>query len=376
MKETQQKIIDFIEDDEEIEEKLQNLRFFIDDLEIKKNIHKFRSFLYLVANISNNYHRSKDFFSKIAKIILILKNLITQKLTNSEIFNIFENNKRIILFLYEEKIIEIDEYIAKLIISKKFYEKKYSYYFFKEIKPFLDNSMIRKHLKYDFLTDDFDEKRKEGENENYLPTIIRNDSIEDFIIFVNQNNYPLNSVIPISIYETNSFLIGKTPTLIEYSAFFGSVQIFTYLYKNKVKMKLSLWIYAIHGNNPEMIHLLVNILKLDDKNYICCLKEAIKCHYNEMTNYILNNLLTQKVENENLGHHLNSTIFHYYNFAFFPESFTDKYIFFYACQYDHFFIVEFLLETKKIELNLTVISTQILYLMKFQIKKNSYNFLI
>ena len=86
MKETQQKIIDFIEDDEEIEEKLQNLRFFIDDLEIKKNIHKFRSFLYLVANISNNYHRSKDFFSKIAKIILILKNLITQKLTNSEIF--------------------------------------------------------------------------------------------------------------------------------------------------------------------------------------------------------------------------------------------------------------------------------------------------
>ena len=48
----------------------------------------------------------------------------------------------------------------------------------------------------------------------------------------------------------------KTPTLIEYSTFFGSIQIIQYLKYNKVPLTNSLWLYAIHSNNTEVIHFL------------------------------------------------------------------------------------------------------------------------
>ena len=72
--------------------------------------------------------------------------------------------------------------------------------------------------------------------------------------------------------KKNSFLINKTPTLIEYSAFFGSIQIFRYLYQNRVEVFSTIWLYAIHGKNPEIIHFLEenNILP-SDKSYQKCL---------------------------------------------------------------------------------------------------------
>ena len=49
---------------------------------------------------------------------------------------------------------------------------------------------------------------------------------------------------------------NKNTTLIEYSAFYGSIQIFNFLRMNNVELSPSLWLYAIHGNNAELIHLL------------------------------------------------------------------------------------------------------------------------
>ena len=48
----------------------------------------------------------------------------------------------------------------------------------------------------------------------------------------------------------------KKITLIEYAAFFGSIQIFNYLKLNKISLTPSLWKYAIHGNNAEIIQIL------------------------------------------------------------------------------------------------------------------------
>lgn len=50
--------------------------------------------------------------------------------------------------------------------------------------------------------------------------IIRKDEIEKFISIVKKENLPLQSDIKHSIFETNSFLLNKTSTLIEYAAFF------------------------------------------------------------------------------------------------------------------------------------------------------------
>ena len=49
-----------------------------------------------------------------------------------------------------------------------------------------------------FLSPEFDEKLKIGENDSYICHLIRNDSIEKYVIFVNQTNLNLlNKVIHI-----------------------------------------------------------------------------------------------------------------------------------------------------------------------------------
>ena len=95
----------------------------------------------------------------------------------------------------------------------------------------------------------------------------------------------------------------KIPTLIEYATFFGSIQIFNFLCINQVAFDSSLWSYAIHSNNAEMIHILEsknntdNFIS-DDKTYEGIFIESIKCHHNDFANYIKDNLLNQKISNE------------------------------------------------------------------------------
>ena len=93
--------------------------------------------------------------------------------------------------------------------------------------------------------DTFEKKCLEGENDSYICTLIRNDSVEEFITNFSQ--------ISNSIFETNLFLIENIPTIIEYASFFGSIQIFQYLKYNNIKLEPSLWLCAIHGKNAEII---------------------------------------------------------------------------------------------------------------------------
>ena len=71
----------------------------------------------------------------------------------------------------------------------------------------------------------FDEKRRIGENDSYVCELIRNDSIEEFVSYVNQNNISVkNARIKDSLFETNTFFIKKNPTFFEYATFFNSIQ--------------------------------------------------------------------------------------------------------------------------------------------------------
>ena len=96
---------------------------------------------------------------------------------------------------------------------------KYNDYLCPEIKKFngFENVLNSK---------DFEENRRVGENHNYICKLIRNDSLIEFIQYVNQTNFSISLKINHSIFETKSFLLKNEPTLIEYSAFFGSIQIF------------------------------------------------------------------------------------------------------------------------------------------------------
>ena len=167
-------------------------------------------------------------------------------MSNFEIYDIFKSSKLLLLILFKNQIITVDENISQHLLSK------YSYFFYPEIKPFIsegEKTVIEKNFSEIDLNDLslIEEKRQIGENDSILCSLIRKNSIDEFVAFVNQQNIPLDSRIPASIYETHSFLLkNKNPKLIEYAAFFGSIQTFQYLKMNDVQLKPSLLLFAIH----------------------------------------------------------------------------------------------------------------------------------
>ncbi|KAK8864085.1 hypothetical protein M9Y10_011781 [Tritrichomonas musculus] len=126
-----------------------------------------------------------------------------------------------ILLLIQNNLLKIDSYISEEIIKSE----TDRLFFYPEIKPFLKEETIVKIeelIKKDpNLMNSFELKRDKGENDSYISKLIRQDLIAEFVAHVNQANISLSeTIITPSIFETNSFLLDKEPTLIEYAAFF------------------------------------------------------------------------------------------------------------------------------------------------------------
>ena len=128
MKKIQQNLLDFLDNERDEEEIFQNLKTILDDLKICDNQNQLKSLLYLLSKISNNHHRGPNFFNKIEKILLLFKNDIKKFYSNWDIFFIFKENKRMILFLINEQIINIDKQIARKFATPEYEQQKYSYY--------------------------------------------------------------------------------------------------------------------------------------------------------------------------------------------------------------------------------------------------------
>ena len=144
-------------------------------------------------------------------------------------------------------------------------------FIYPEIKDKIDKKLLKKitenrqEIFDNFNEEEFNKRRQVGENHNYLCKLIREDAIVDFITYVNQTNWPLTGQIKESLFETNIFFYESyrnffysddQPTLLEYAFFFGSVNVVKYLTINGAKLTYTLWPYAIHSNNAELIHLL------------------------------------------------------------------------------------------------------------------------
>ena len=141
----------------------------------------------LLSKMAQNYHRDTTIDNKIERILKTYKNSIKQSLSNLEIFKIFEKNKQILLFLIKEGIIIFDENIIKNIICKKYKDgTRLCHFFYTEIKSIVENEIIE-IIKNELLKqnpnifDKFEENRKIGQNDSYICSLIRNDSIIEFI---------------------------------------------------------------------------------------------------------------------------------------------------------------------------------------------------
>ena len=214
---------------------------------------------------------------------MYFKEDIKQNFSNLEIFNIFSKNKKILYFMFEKNMIIPDDSIIDILAkpSNNIYLMPVIEMYYTD-QPFLDDDQEKK------------EKRKSGENDSTIAKLIREDSVEEFITYITKQNYKPNCKISKSHFETNPLLNSKEPTLIEYAAFFGSIQIFRYLAMNDADLTPSLWIYSIHSRNSELIHIIEEFqVELDENTLEKCIIEAIKCHHNDFATAMIQILFIQ-----------------------------------------------------------------------------------
>ena len=353
-------------DDEFRKKTFEKLIKVIGSQQIEGDAEEMRQFLEIIKSIGEHHHRSQQFNERMSQLLFHYKDQIRQTLLNSEIFHIFENNKKIVHFLIKKDIITVSEEISEYILYKiENNGKRYCHFFIPELEKILSEEKM-KIVKKELLKENpniftnYEEKREEGENDSYICSLIRQDSVEDFITHVNRYNIsPLSQITP-SIFETNPFLIDNTNTsLIEYSAFFGSIQIFRYLLMNNAELTPSLWLYAIHSKNAELIHLLESNEvpppkskrnKKEEKsntNYEECLIESIKCHHNDIADYIENNFINQTEKDSEEKEEIISNCIKYHNYLHFQKDIIIDHGFFYLSFYHYDQLFEHLLKFKE-----------------------------
>ena len=115
----------------------------------------------------------------------------------------------------------------------------------------------------------------------------------------------------------------------------------------------SLWLYAIHSNNAELIHLLEKLhieIKTaeEEKLYKECFIESIKCHHNEIANYFINNYLQREDE-----YSADTFIqcLKYFNFSFLQNELVNESSFCYLCFFDYYSLVNELLTSRDVDIN-------------------------
>ncbi|KAK8835254.1 hypothetical protein M9Y10_039802 [Tritrichomonas musculus] len=362
-------ILEFLENsDENLDDTANDIYF--ERLSPIEDCENMKDFLRIIKNISDEHHRDTNFITRTKQLLLHYKQQIKQTLSNEEIFNLFADNKLLVHFLLTNDIIKMTDKICYEMMNKyESEDNRYCHFFYTELEQFLGEEKmksVKNELldKSEIIFDNYDLKRQEGENDSYICAMIRNDSVEEFISYVTRSNYSLSSKITPSIFETNSFLIEKNEmTLIEYSAFFGSIQIFQYLMMNKVELKPSLWLYVIHSNNADLFHILEtnkvcppefekeNEKELNKSNnkYLRILIESIKCHHNDFANYIQNTFLFQEEKDPKRDETIIFNCIKYHNYYFFETETIKDYGFFGLSIYKYKELFNLLLKEKEEE---------------------------
>ena len=147
-------LLSFLENNQENDFNFNYLIQNIRSEKLESNREELEHFLRLIINISNNHCRKGNLIQKVEKIILNLKDEITQTFSNSEVFNIFNSNKLILIFLLDNKILKFDDNICTEVMYKiDLNEKEYCLFFYPEIKSSVSEDKIERITKELFEID-------------------------------------------------------------------------------------------------------------------------------------------------------------------------------------------------------------------------------
>ena len=375
MKKAHALLLDFLEKEEYLDEDYDNLIKLYDELNFKSKKEYLEEFLILISTISKNHHHNRTFYTKIIKILDKYEQDISRNFTSHEIFQIFKNSKRILLYFIEKKMIIITKDIADVMLNPKHIKFYYDSYFYPELKDFVKQKPDIKYI------DRFEELRQIGENEDEACKIIRSDSVKDFEDFVKRSNKSSvqNIFFPLTIYETSWAILRKGAWLTDYAAYSGSFNIFNYLVSQNAGLKQDLWIFAIHGNNIQILERLKQtIMKPYADTRMRSLIESYKCHHIKVTDFVWKNYFQKvkkksdvdfdvdvdDVEEEDYDDFDNGLFnrfvyaFKYHNYSCFPKNLNKAAFFYDLCQFNYVRIVELFLQSNdfKFDVNVRVIS--------------------
>lgn len=279
----QKALLDYLDNDDNDEVLLKVFFDQISEHQMNESPQIVTEILYLLADVSTFHHRTSQFFEKIEKIILYFDNILRDHYSNEEFYNLFRNSRRALLILQEHNYFKFDTGIIESLNGIDHIAKKFREYFKLEILPQNELLAISEDEKIDFK-----KKRKVGENETELCKYMRDDDVDGFATFIAQSNMPLNATFPVSVFDTNEYPSDST-SLMYYATFFGSIEIFKYLYMNDRSLiqEFGLPLAALHGFNFEILQL------LEENDLLTKLFEYIKFpilyHSNELVRYILLN---------------------------------------------------------------------------------------
>lgn len=348
-KEIQEKILRFLDEDNEDEGN--NEKQFQDLLQyfkISTLYHDYigsrKAILILINCIANNHYRTPKFFQKIEKLLIEIQGPIKENISSNDIYFSFKNNKRILLFLIQNKILEVDQQFVDRILydrlKNRHYQSGLAEFLFPEIRPFLRKKDYKSITGNIYFIEQinvqeeaniplFEEKRSKYENVRKICELIRDDSVDKFVEYVSKNCIQLNGYVQRSIFETNLLLNKKEgATLIEYAAFFGSLQIVNFLRMSGVKIKRSLMKFAIHSNNADIIHLIEDFADKEDISdedfYQSSFDETLKCHNFNLSQYFMSNFISNPVLDKSVK---------WLNFEYFPTTINEV-VFYYVGEND------------------------------------------
>ena len=360
-------ILAYFDDEKNAQESYLNLINQIEIQKIQEKQDELFVIFHIILKIAKSYHRSSNFFHKLKEVLLFFQNDIKRIFSNVGIYHFFKRSKYIILLLIKENILLLNYRMICYLIefdSVYFYPEITTFFYYKQNEngTNLSNSKYYYNLflkningfeSYIESINGFEQKRLEGENDSYLCELIRNDSVEEFISYVNKTNTSLSRKISPSIFETSIALVNEKVSLIEYATFFGSIQIFQYLRLNEIELCDSLWFYAIHGRNYDIIHLLESEIILDQSSYLYCYEYAVCIYHNELADYIKENLIKDfRIYGDKYTQCYLDCYFMHHNYSIIPDDMSHHLLFCYLCKYDYSRIVRNLLEEKCLDFNI------------------------
>lgn len=249
-----------------------------------------KEFMKLITTIQTALFTHYSYYDLYEKLIEQLFPYIKKFFTSDEIYYFSILNK-IKLFFYKNGLINIDTIIHKakafrtvsFIFAYEIYQERREdfNYIFGSKESFL------KEVNFPNF-ESFLEFRDKWTNNDPITISIREDDADKLREIISKNNLNYDLEIPYSLFEDISCFFKKKsmPKMIDYAAFYGSVNVFKYLLMNDSKITEKTLEFAVYGGSYEIIH----ILESAKCPYSDALEASIRVHNNELYDYFINSV--------------------------------------------------------------------------------------